>query len=201
MKKILLAICILAAAAVNANAQVFLGGSLSIYNTNNKSSLDDSKVTANNDFSISIDPQIGFQINEKSSAGLYLSLAPGIYKTQNYVTDTKSTNTNFSWSISPFYRYTCCSFNKFNIIGEVYGSIGKSNKTTLIYGINIRPLLNYAVNEHFSLECGLNFLTLGWNGSSYKNETPLGVSKTAYGAFSFGFNRNSTISLGAIYKF
>lgn len=72
--------------------------------------------------------------------------------------------------------------------------------------LQFQPVLTYALNEHWVLETGLNFLGFNLGGKVFTTETAAG--KTTRNTFDFGLNVNSDniatlgfIQLGVHYKF
>ena len=137
MKKTLLTIA-LAAFAFAANAQWIVGGNLSISGSNEQTSNDKS-------FDLRIAPKVGYQINDKMSAGLILGFSSDSYSyalssyssydiSMATVTNYEGTrkNTVNSLTIKPYFRYNVVEFNKLTLFCEaaIPVNLTLSNKTT-----------------------------------------------------------------------
>lgn len=203
MKKLFLSIVLIAVAAFSANAQFFIGGSLGIDGGNNK--IKDTKIKDTN-FGLVFSPEIGYKIADKHIVGLRVDLNPTSNASYSDVNPDGTKASTFNWNVSPYYRYNFCKFNKFGIWGQVYGTIGSTSRTysgveskatQLNYGLGVCPVLSYDFNEHLGLVGTLEFLTLGWNGTTSKQGEITSVSNK----FSFGFNKDSYLKLGIVYSF
>ena len=215
MKKTILILAI-ASIAVTLNAQWFLGGNVG-FSTRTEQTIADSGTDYANKTIIGfqIAPKAGYYFNEKFAFGLSLSIGGNF---------TLATNPNapdhlsFSvpWKFSPFVRYHVYNYKKFSLILEgstgVSGNHFKASQNTDfkdnigINVINITPVLGYKLTDHFQLEAGLNFLSLGYNiYLNYAGEKPNKTTHIAHD-FNIGFNSANIISMGyltigAIYKF
>jgi len=140
MKKLLFifAICTI---ALTVNAQLFVGGSMSLgVQSNRQRGFDDkdkknNTATSTTNFSFHLGPRVGYCINDKLAVGGDVLLGfdanpiggQGTSTTVGYQDDKKSkkvttSTTTFNWGIFPFVRYNFLTFNKFSIGLE--GSIG-----------------------------------------------------------------------------
>lgn len=206
MKKILV---IVAATlfGISANAQWFVGGSLSLnYDSTNYDSVTPVKTST---FTVNIAPQIGYNINEKLAVGASLNITPGYNISSESFYDPGSdephvtTNkfTNFNWSINPFVRYCIWSINKFGIcaqggigIGTRSVILGDRSTTTFNVSVSALPVLTYSLNEKFTLLAYISAAQLSFNGN-YGN----GTSNTQ-----FGFNaatQGQLLAVGFQYNF
>ncbi|MBP5370612.1 MAG: outer membrane beta-barrel protein [Bacteroidales bacterium] len=176
MKKVLISVVAMVAFAMTSNAQLWLGGSVSASHRggvekNAVDPADPSKTTdldnpKSNDFSIA--PKIGFGLNEKLSVGAELNFATS---TTGKV-DKDNLSKDNSFGVTPFVRYTFVEFGKFGVLAEaglpilftsgktVLGGTETKNNPSSMFGLSVTPWLTYNATDHFSLECGLNFLGL-----------------------------------------
>lgn len=218
MKKVLISLAAIAF-AVSANAQLFIGGSLSANGSSTPSSMVvgstvvESKPAAS---TLAFSPVVGYELSDKLAVGGMLSLSTSKSVTDKEVDKKTWTKTN-AWSIAPFVRYTFVTFGDFALKAEAVASFGQSTpvanvsstktkgwKTTTI-ALNVTPLVTYELNEHFELEAGLNFCSLGASTSITKDpdekdnknvSNRIGLSANANNVTTLG-----SIRIGFIYKF
>ena len=130
-----------------------------------------------------------------------------------YGSDTKeiedvSENKSNTISVTPFARYKFAEFNKLGLVAEAGLPIGlastkadngtntqKSQQTSI--GLYVTPLLTYSLNDHFQLECGLNFLSLNANHSVTKDRDN-SKNKNTSNSFRFGANTHNVVNVGDI---
>ena len=110
--------------------------------------------------------------------------------------------------VTPFARYKFAEFNKFGIVAEaglpVYLTLSKNDngnttqkdKQTSI-SLYVTPLLTYSLNDHFQLECGLNFLSLNAYHSVIKARDDRDYKNTQ-NSVRFGANTNDVVNVGNI---
>lgn len=206
MKKVFLTIA-LAAFAFAANAQLVIGANLGVNGSSNSSVNTNTfggvttttETTGPKTLDFYFMPKIGFQFNEKMSAGVILGFShsntttnrvtpwdPSLWGATNYVgTMTTSYNTI---NVTPYFRYNAAELNNFTLFieasvpielktadktvlneeGDVLGTHvtvnreGTDNKYTSI-GFNVTPGLNYALNDHLSMDLYFNAISLGFN--------------------------------------
>lgn len=190
MKKVL-SVVALVAFAFTANAQLFFGGNVGL-TTRSQTWVANAK-----SFDYTLAPKIGFEM-DPFSFGAYLSYSCDKVKDK----DDKDTylDKNISWEIAPFARYQFAEIGDLSVKAELVVPFGKSKnenttagvetttKSDMQFSIFVRPVLAYSVSDHFDLEFGMNFLTLGFY--HYGDEDN-----------SFNFGANSTgATLGFIYK-
>ncbi len=206
----LLLVLVFSLAAVTVNAQIFVGGSVSL--SSNVIKTDDTGIiTDRSVFSLALSPKAGFFVSEKMAIGSELYLGRSVDK----LTQTsESSSTISSFGISPFMRYYPVSWKRFSMFGQVncgvqFASLKNKSAGTLIDDINrtnfytsLYPGLAFDVNERFSLETTLSFL--GFSYSFTKMEDGTEVTKTS--GFNMGANLNSItttggINIGAIIRF
>ena len=213
MKKAFLTIA-MAAFAFAANAQFIVGGNLG-FNTQSGKSVETvvaGSTTTTTEFinpssmDLYIMPKIGYQIDDKMSAGIIL----GYSMENNTTTRTTPTmmdplmNTAYwagtmddyagteKWNAStitimPYFRYNLMEFNDLTLFceaaipidihgaektvlneeGTYAGSKHTVTATTVdnkwnSFGITITPGLNYAFNEHLSMDIYFNAISLGY---------------------------------------
>jgi hypothetical protein len=189
------------------NAQVFIGGDLSISSSRSKSTNNNSTLSDQSGFSFNLAPNVGKFLSDKVAIGISTDISGSYYKEG---TDHINRSKGFMASVNPFIRYYFIEWNKFSVFGMGITGIGYSqsknfadgtllSKTTgSTYSINFYPGLSYALSDKIALESEIGLLSLGYSYVSSKN----GSSK--YHSSNFNFSGRSSIgvlSIGAIYKF
>ncbi|MBP5137136.1 MAG: hypothetical protein ILP23_07465, partial [Paludibacteraceae bacterium] len=92
------------------------------------------------------------------------------------------------------------TFGRFGLDLEATAGVGGVEDTQLSVGVNVAPNLTFELNEHWSLETVLNFLSLGYNLTK-----DFDLDKTT-NKFGLGVDLDNVATLGAItigatYKF
>lgn len=183
------------------SARSYLGGSFSFAGNWNK----DQGGNLVNSLSLSLSPEIGWFVGERWTVGFKPTVA---------LSATSSNDSRIVLlGVSPYARYRFLELKKFGLWAE--GNLnfrysGSKNDSrvgnySLIYGLDVRPLLTYDLTEHVILYCAVNLLSLSLHGSStYYAET-----SNWFNSFSFGFSGKtdnvidplSTVSIGFLYRF
>lgn len=194
MKKVLLAVAMVAF-ALTSNAQLWFGGALGFEAGSNLNSV--ALATETSTISTQFAPKVGFGINDKFSVGAIVSL--GFEKTKDK-DDKDNFDKMFNWSVAPFARYAFAEIGDFSVLAEGTLGLGKSKITNGAGGVEtsfksdmfvdfvVTPVLSYEVSDHFNLEFGMDFLSVGfYHYAEEMNEFRLGA-------------RSTGASLGFIYK-
>lgn len=232
MKKITtLLICTLM--SVSLNAQWFLSGNVgfNVRDKNDKYEMSNGDNSKSNltEFGFSIAPKIGYSLNEKLALGLGVRTNCQFgFGEERVGIDIK--NTRIEWGIYPFVRYTVFTHQKFSLLLEGntgFGmghslvkvndvKIGTGLNTIQIDVLNIIPILNFRLNDHFQIETSLNFLRLGYNihksnGTSLSTIDGQGrivkqiINHSTQHTLDFGFSSGifqfGELNLGLVYKF
>lgn len=208
MKKSILTLA-LAAFAFAANAQFVVSGNLGFNRTGEKVyTNDDLDYTGGpqktTDFNLSL--RGGYMVNEKLTVGLDFGFGLSNIKTELAGAEANKVNAT-SWDKSPelkfdvFARYNCFQLGKFNVFAE--GALGmrifQRNKTHVEVttpslttdAVNMKvntlfvefvPGMNYAFNEHWSMDIYLDFMGLGFrhNKWSYAEVDATGAATDKY---------------------
>lgn len=212
MKKIILSVLAIAAMATTANAQLWVGGSVSFSHSGGEQKTADNKRQSPKSNSFSFAPMVGFDLNEQLSIGGKLSLVTTTQKNYSYDMDDKETvlkNASDIIGVTPFARYKFAEFNKFGLVAEAGLPISYTSAKTDItnttsketsqtsLGLYVEPILTYSLNDHFQLECGLNFLSLNANHSVTK-DLDNSKNKNTSNSFRFGANTHNVVNVGDI---
>ena len=229
MKKLFITIAFVAA-AMFAQAQFFVGGSLGLTSTSAKETEKIGNVSSTFDgekqFTFNITPSVGFMFNENMGVGLDF----GIDLTN--ITYPKGTNGGWgvpvaadetlkikqtSFLIAPYFRYVFAEIDNFKFYADARISymsakpkltISSDNQTTEYtgykvskFGIGIVPGMAYMLTDNISMNCQLNVLSL------YFTSTSDTVTDTDYedtvktNEFGFGINEATPIKIGFFYTF
>lgn len=177
MKKIFLTLMVMVA-AVAANAQVWVGGSLGFW-TNGDAEGSQTKTTFN------IAPEVGYDLSEDWSIALALGYASA--------KPEKGDATN-TLSVTPYARYNVLKAGNFKLFldGAVdIASIDNGDDSYSAWGVGVKPGVAYSLNEKFSLVAHMGFL-----GYQDADDEISGVVQKG-----FGFNFSNNLSFGVYYAF
>lgn len=212
MKKVILTLAFAAAAVVGANAQFLVGGNVGFsYEKDENVTIKEDKTTA-----FEIAPKLGYQLNDKMSAGVYVGF--GYIKNNTTTTiisptgpvDVEAEAKTTQFNIAPFFRYNCLQFGKFTVAAEAQAGFGyaktKDVSKTTAFGVQVVPFLVYDLNDKWSIETGLNFLDLGFTYAKTTDETGAGLPDVKETDFGVGIDADNVFTVGAItvgatYKF
>lgn len=183
-------IAVMAVAAISANAQYYVGGSLGYNSTKAKTEI--AGQSADNTVSaFSIAPEFGYNLDDNLAVGIKLGYANADGK--------KNT-----WSINPYLRYTYAKAGNFSAFVDggiayqtehVNGEKNWGNTNT--FGIAINPGFSYAVSEKVSLVAHIGDLSYAFGSKKSKDVTPeVKVSSSI-----FNLSLDNAISFGAYYNF
>lgn len=191
MKKIF-ALAVLAIASLSAAAgDFYVGGSLGYMHEGSKYSENGFSPSTN---TISILPEIGYNLNEKWAVGTVIG-----YNYMHYCGQDRS---GHMFQVSPYARYTYfrSSSNLISLFvdgGVEFGAgwssySDESSKTACIYGLGFRPGLSINIAENFSFVTHVGFI--GYKGANNAAKasgygTKAGVSLNS-NDITFGFYYN-----------
>ena len=209
MKKLSLLITGLFLLSVNfMNAQLFVGGSISLNSSGGKTEVGSVSSDKTKTTTFTFNPKAGYFLNDKFAAGASLMFYTRTIKAPGTPGTTTKQNT---FGIAPFVRYYAVQFNKFSIYGEgsmgVYFGSQKSEtggtttdgpKSTT-FMIAITPALSYELTDKISLEANINLLNISYSVDTEKDELGNGTkTKDVTSNFSFGAGTNNIVNTGAI---
>lgn len=193
MKKSLLAMLFAVALAVPAMAEgMWIGGSASYYNTNVK---DTSTRT-----SWEIAPEFGFNVNENWDLGVQVAYGKGqneavvIGDLASPIDDVETIG------VAPFARYKLMEVGSFNVYakGSIFYKNSKLKESDVkvdSYGITIVPVVEYMINDAWSISAILNFAELGYTHAKADQNDVEGDE------FGFNVNDGNIFSVGISYHF
>ena len=198
MKKIMMTLAAVCVAATM-NAQGYIGGTLGLGFENKLVDNDGKEATG---MSFAIKPELGYNLDEKSSVGIVLGF--GVTNNGNekdvdgnkFMAGHKMDKSLITFSIAPYYRYKFVQFDKVDIFVDAqvsfqYSKQDEWNNTT--FGIGVRPGIAYNASDKISFVAKLGD---GLFFQSSKDKDSESVSK-------FGFNGNTLapLEIGMYYNF
>ena len=215
MKKLFITLALAAATFVGANAQFFVGGGLA-FEYGKATNIGGIKNADGADYGFEIAPIVGYNISDKFLVGLQFGVSVGKaevggllnrYDFDEAVTTAFAAGSQkfLGWQVTPFARYNFAKVGNFTFSGQANIDLNgtkfdDSDVSTFGFGINIVPVVNYAFNDHWSIEGQLGFASIGYNF----NKVDMGVAgaedPTSHN-FGFGINQGKTIEVAAVYTF
>jgi len=190
MKKILTTVAAMFALVAVSNAQLWIGGSLGVnaLSETEKTKDDSFKQTTSLDdpsMQIKFSPKVGFNFNDVMCVGVGLNLGTATSKVFDGTKDNKVLGKVVSNTIgiAPFFRYTFVEFGDFSVFGEAVANFdltsGKNKPETgsdtkrpqyMELGLNVKPVVAYAISDRVTLTADINVFDLGVNFSSYTHD-------------------------------
>lgn len=216
MKKLILAVALAATTLVGANAQGFvLGGGLA-FEYSKSNDIGGAKGADAADYGFEIAPILGYAVNDKIIIGAQVGVTIGKselggtlnrygFQSAEAASFALGSSKYLGWLVTPFFRYNFIKIGNVTIAGQANLDISgadydDSDVSVLTAGLNIVPIINYAFNEHWSIESALGFASIGYNFSKVDLNLPGAEDPTNHN-FGFGLNQGKTISVAAIYSF
>lgn len=201
----------LAAFAFAANAQFVLGGNLGAFHTNNHT---DEYATGNVTTDITIMPKVGYWLNDKMQIGMQFGW--GMEYRRDYLggDDQYGSNSDPRLMFTPYFRYNVATWKNFTVFCEAQANLTldlessdynkvtdvttNHNDASTMFGLRVVPGMNYAFNEHFSMDLYINIVSAYWAMASRDgfagHQWGLGVNmedqtiNSHLSNFSIGFN-------------
>ena len=177
MKKLFLVLVLAFAGIFTANAQVWMGGSTSVYASKNITTF-------------SIAPEVGYCIPNTK-----WTVAAGVtYGLRDVKVFGDTHNTTHTLIFSPYVRYSIMDIEKFSMFLDLTGDLDLLSKgENFGYRIALQPGIAWMATEHWT--AAFRFALLGYNHCDYY----LNESEPEYG-FKFGFAAAAP-SFGLYYNF
>lgn len=190
MKKIMM-IAVLAVAALSANAQMWVGGSIGF--STDKTKAEDIEVSSGTNVDLS--PEVGYNLNEKWAVGMALSYGHYSAKTYTYAGESVSGMAN-QFSIRPFVRYTYVKVGNFSAFCDGLLTYGTAHIQGMDNNFNessvgIAPGISYAISPKISLVAILG-------GMSYEHDWYKVNDNVTIKTNKFNFGISNAIRFGAI---
>lgn len=204
MKKIMMTLAAVCVAATM-NAQMYVGGTVGFLSTSDKTNPAAELTTT----TFSINPEFGYQLDEKWGVGIALGFATSKVKAENTTVnpnvsvDSKVT----TFEIKPYARYQCFAAGNFNVFvdgGLDFKTISREDmKNEMDFGLFLTPGIAYNINQKWSMVAKLNDLfTFGYHKDAVADVTGAPDAPTTIhaGLSTSGFNLGS-LSFGVYYNF
>ena len=191
MKKIMLTLAALAVAATM-NAQVYIGGGVGFSTASND---------GNSTTSFKIIPEIGYNLDDKSSVGIVLGFGVtnnGSKMSFNGVkfAGLKTDKSAIQFQVAPYYRYKFVQFDKVDLFIDAmvsfqYTKYDEWNNTT--FGIGVRPGVAFNASDKISFVAKLG------DGLFFESSKDKDVDAVSH----FGLNANTlaALEIGMYYNF
>jgi len=198
MKKLLISLVALAAMAITANAQWYVGGNVGL------------SATASSSASVNwnISPDGGYILNETMLVGAAINLG-GAGSSDGLG------SSNFTFSFQPYYRWKFWGINSLNFWLEGRISIGsytatskseyneakhKSTFTRGTWGLAVAPIISYDIDSHWSILTKIASIGVaGYGKGDYKIDGD--YTYTINGGTYFSFMAINGPSIGVCYTF
>ena len=184
MKKFI-ATFVIALATISASAQTYIGGGIGFTSTDKKG--EDKSLT-----SLTITPQVGYNLNEKWALGLGVSYT--------YTKQESSLNTI---TVAPYVRYTVAKAGicSFYIEGEfAFASLKpEEGDSSTGWSFGVKPGVRFVITKNIFSTASLGFL--GYQDTSdFNGEKTFGFGFSGHGGNYFA-NNNAGLKLGLYYNF
>lgn len=196
-----------------ASAQFYVGGSLGMDYSKNKSKFLNETTDGAKTFAWDITPSVGFMFAENMGVGIDLGF--GMSTTTHPKTETtpEIKNQETKWIVAPYFRYVFMGIENFKFYGDVKLNFNggkekvKSDGDThdgdkvFNWGIGIYPGMAYMLTENISMNCSLNILALSFGQTKVTSKVGDDDKVDTNTAFGFGINRATPITIGFFYTF
>jgi len=199
MKKLCIILSAVLLTAGYAQAQIYVGGSLSFDVGAGKSVYEGSSNKGPKFFYFGISPMGGYYLSEKLSVGAQLTLGAGNHDSRSGSEGSTYLKKVTIWGITPFARYTLIEANRVSLLAECrlgldgastksgYGGSMDKGASVIDFGLAVLPVLSFRLTEKMNLEARTGFFRFGLGVVTTKQ--PSGSkSNDTY----FGFGANSS---------
>jgi hypothetical protein len=201
MKKIMMTLAAVCVAATM-NAQVYVGGTLGLGFENKLIDKDGKDATG---MRFDIKPEIGYNLDDKSSVGIVLGFAVTnntneMFKESDFAKalagNVKTDKSAIQFSVAPYYRYKFVQFDKVDLfidaqVAFTYTKYDEWNNTT--FKVGVRPGVAYNASDKVSFVAKLG------QGLFFESSK----SKDSDAKSKFGLNANTLapLEIGMYYNF
>ena len=182
MKKILLTI-VAVLAAVNMNAQFYVGGSVGFGSVKPVGGGD-------SEFAFKILPEAGYQINDQWAAGLTLGYSKGDFLMASGTEDFRAA-TREVFTIAPYARYTAMDFDPIKVFFDGLLNFSSIKNGGSYFGLGVSPGIAISLTDEISFVTHLGFV-------GFENRSPEGSGKSGS---KFGIDFRNNCSFGVYYNF
>lgn len=210
MKKLFITLAFVAASML-ASAQFYVGGSLGLDFTKDKTKIASTTNDGDKTFSWDITPSIGFMFNDNMGVGLDFGFGMATTTHPETATTPEIKDNTTTWSVAPYFRYVFAEVDNFKFYADAkVGFGGGKLKSTAdgqtvdgpkasYLGIGVVPGMAYMLTDNISMNCTLNILALSFE--QYKTKVEASDYEATTTSFGFGVNRATPITIGFFYTF
>lgn len=201
MKKFLMTIAAVFA-AVNMNAQYYVGGTINFGNDKTPGLTSETTKTA-----FTIAPEIGMALDDQLGVGLAINFNTNTNKVEDKTLNTSTDVTTTSFDLRPYARYQLLKWGKANIFvdgGVDFGITSqKDYKAGMNIGLFVQPGFAFNINEQWSIVAKLeNMFTLGYAKGMVPDVTGAPDAPTSFGAnIASGGRKLEDLYFGVYYNF
>ena len=222
MKKLFITVAFVAA-AMFAQAQLFVGGNIGFTTQSGTSKVEGNGVTVEQDapkaFTFEFGPSVCFMFNDNMGVGIDLGFNFTKETEKDYddeVTLTYTTKTT-ELAFAPYFRYVFAEVDNFKFYADakisystskpkvtVEGdgmSVSMDGAKTTKFGIGVVPGMAYMLTDNISMNCQLNILSLGYKTTKVTNEGNGVTATDKTNEFGLGINNATPITIGFFYTF
>lgn len=198
--KLLLVAGIMALSCVQLNAQGYVGGNASISFSDG-----DSGGTQSRGVGLTLAPNVAWYVSPKWAVGIRPTFSYTESLT-NILTDAGVSKHQISIGLQPYARYLVWSVSRFGLWAECHANLDFVQKQPIIryeYGLVLKPILSFDINEHLMIETAVNLLSFSIGGYYQNNNgTPLNNFYASLGCSPEEMISSlSNFSIGVFYKF
>ena len=200
MKKLVITFAVLIAVVFTSNAQVFVGGGLSVDYMSGKSKYGSTTNDSGSGFIFNFTPKVGYYMSDKFGFGLQVGFLNGTLKEPSYGSSSQDDKyTLTGWSVEPFVLYKLVEVDKITFLlagsagiseaktKETYGSTTWEGDPTTILSAGVLPILSYSLTDRLGIDVTCNFLRLGFDSYTTKSADNKD-NKDTVNTFGFGVN-------------
>lgn len=211
MKKLFFIACFALAAVTAANAQWYVGGNVSYARSSSTSERTGQEKSETTNTGFEITPRVGYIFNDRWSVGLGLG-----YKFAKQAEGDNESKQD-AYSVSPYARFNVFYFGPFSIAAEAMAGYGKSKFRPMdpsvkssgadVFSAKLSPVLELDASKNLTLECRLDFFSIGYYSSKWTAKYEDGTKDThKHNDFSAGVKGDEIfttgkLTFGMIYKF
>ncbi|MDR1864043.1 MAG: hypothetical protein LBR08_00540 [Bacteroidales bacterium] len=228
MKKIIMFFAMFLATVFIADAQLLVGASLEVDYGSEKEKTGNTSKDIQSTFGISLNPKIGFYLNDQSAVGIAAGVGIANMKQPGSSSDKDVKGSELSWELAPFFRYSIIDVKSLALLLESsVGIAGASYKyksgaqtldgTSVFHlGVSVLPVLSYSLTGNLNIEASCDILRVGFlhstrttkKGEVYVSEERQVRSvrsedlEETTSKFGLGVNGETTpVNIGILYKF
>ncbi|MCL2074615.1 MAG: hypothetical protein FWH18_11885 [Marinilabiliaceae bacterium] len=217
MRKVIISFAVLCLTALTINAQLFVGGTVSVDSWGGSRTSGTTTATPPpSTLSFTIAPKVGFYLNDDFAIGIQAGILSAVTTSKSSDTPPVETKAGaFGWLFGAFARMNLVEAGGFSFLLE--GGLGISGATpyyidgsaqrhdgdpVTIFDIGVAPVLSYSFSNALSAEFMCDFLRLGFTQETEKSGDTTDPWTNSDNHFGLGVNSNrAPVSVAVIFKF